>query len=127
MAARAKGTAWIHRNHQAIGMLPRALQPGRKNQQPSAHRIGLPVLFPSVAPILIGLVGPGDGWQGEAKGIRQAGEGMLQLLALVCRPINLWQPGKQLTLIRSLRPVLERNPRDTKHIELPDQRFLEFW
>ena len=33
----------------------------------------------------------------------------------------------QLALIRGLWPVLEGNPGDAQHIQLPDQGFLQFW
>ena len=59
VASGAKGTAWIHPNHQAVGMLrqERLARP-EGFSSPLSDRIGLPVLFPAEAPILVGHIVP---------------------------------------------------------------------
>ena len=88
MAPRAKGTAGVHPNHLTVGVLGGQLQPGRKDQEALADRIRFPVLLPAQAPVLVVLLEPMDGRQGQPKGVREGLEGLLELLAFALRPIG---------------------------------------
>ena len=114
MAAGAEGAAGIHADHQALGVLRGHLQPGRQDQQPLPHRIGLPVLFPGQAPIFIELPLPLKRGQLQPEGGGQGNQGPLQFGALTLRPVGLRQPGQQLALQERLRPVAQGHPGDAQ-------------
>ena len=108
-------------------MLRRNLQPGRQDQQPSTDRIGLPVLLPAQAPILVGHIVPMPIGQVEAKGLRQRLQAGDQLPPLRVRPLRLGEPDQQRLAVRRFRRMLHRMAMQPQIRQLPHQRFLQLW
>ena len=125
MTSGAEGTAGVHLDHQPIGMLRRDLQPGRQDQQPRTDRIGLPMLFPAEAPILVGHIVPVPIGQAESKGLRQRLQAGDQLPPLRPRPLRLREPDQQRLAIRRFRSMLHRMAMQPQIRQFPHQRLLQ--